>query len=169
MIRSGSIGIVIDNFTFAPWEHVIEKCTGDGHHTYNLIGDGLITEALLKKGVVKNSILKYQDGKSISVILEPKGRVFSDAQLATVCAHWESEVGLEYDNGSIIDHWLGWTKLKSLNKRICSEHTARGYYNIGYNFLGKEPGNVTPNDILKHCLYSNFAHFKPRLYSRLIK
>ena len=159
--RKGSILIVIDDYTFNVFENLIEKATGDGHHTANYIGDGYITEAHVGSGVTKRGIEKYYDGKSRVLVLEPRLSKFTEAMVSIVCDRWLTDVGKPYDNASAIaKKWRLWRRWVSDEKRICSEHTAYGWDCI-HKFMGKKYEDVTPNDILRDQLYNNFKHFKP--------
>ena len=160
-IRKGSILIVIDDFTFNPIENIIEKTTGDGHHTANYVGDGYITESHFGKGVTQRGIEKYYDGKSRVLILEPRLSKFSEAVVGVVIKRWLGDVGKPYDNAGVLaKRWRLFRRWVKDDRRICSEHTAYGYKGF-YNFLGKNYADVTPNDILRDQLYNNFKHFKP--------
>ena len=160
--RKGSILIVIDDHTFNPFEQTIEKVTGDGHHTANYTAmDGTITEAHFGKGVTFSHISKYHDERKRVLVLEPRMDFFTIPQIGVVVDRWLDDVGKKYDNMSaiakkfpIMRHFV------SGAKRICSEHTAFGYNDI-YKFMGKEPEDVTPNDILRDQLYCGWRAFTP--------
>jgi hypothetical protein len=160
--RKGSILIIIDDHTFNPFEQTIEKVTGDGHHTANYIGiDGTITEAHFGSGVTYAHISKYYSLDKRVLVLEPRLDVFSAVQIEVVCQRWLDDVGMKYDNISAIAKKFPVLRhFSSGAKRICSEHTAMGYRNI-HSFMGKEPEDVTPNDILRDQLYCGFRDFKP--------
>ena len=161
MLRPGTIGIVIDDYTFNFFEKPIEKATGDGHHTFNYIGGGYITESHLGSGVTKQHISKYFDGKSAVLLLEPRNDSFDDNVVDTVVSRWCSEIGKGYDKINILaQKWRLFRRFVSDEKRICSEHTAYGYQPF-YKFMDRMVHQVTPNTVLKDSIYCNFKKFKP--------
>ena len=159
--RHGSIGLVIDDMSFNWFETMVETFTNDCYHSYCIHKRGVITEALIKEGVVKGHISKYYDKKSVSLILVPRKECFYDDVLDDICVKWMKDVGKQYDCGNI----LGNPIFNSKEKRICSEHTAQGY-KLYHKFLEKEPQDVSPNCILRDVLYTNFKYFMPHIIVR---
>jgi len=158
--RPGSIIIVIKDYTLRLLPKVIEFFTDTGIHTANFHGNDLITEALFKQGVVENSLQKYYDGKSVSILLEPRIEYFTDKTLQTVIKRWKKDIGMKYDYGSNIGTVLCTKRLNSKHRRRCSEHTARGYNGI-YYFLGRQHPAVTPADIYTDAQATGFKYFMP--------
>jgi hypothetical protein len=163
VMRNGSILIQIDDSGFDAFEKIVEKCTGgDGHHTMNYIGNGMVTEALLNEGVVMSPIEKHiNDTDKMILVLEPRDSKFSDIAIDLVVERWKNDIGKKYDKWSAVAKYIPlFRKYCSQSKLICSEHTARGYENL-HNFMKLDPEDVTPNDILKDQLYTCFAEFRP--------
>ena len=164
--RRGSFGIVIDDYTFSTAEWVIEKYTGDGHHVFCYHGEGVISEALVKEGVVWGKIDKYFDGKSCVLMCVPSPNYFSDEILSVVCSRWADDIGKKYDKLNILGKMFRRCSIFNLKEmRICSEHLAYGYKDI-YSFLGKSVEDVSPNDILRDIIYCKNNRFHSDVLQR---
>ena len=166
MYRAGSIGIVIDDYTLNFAETAIEFFTGDGKHTFCIHDNNTITEALVKEGVIWGTLDKYLDGKSKCLICEPSARYFSDKFIQQVCTKWREDIGLKYDKLNILGKIFRNSRvLNSTERRICSEHTASGYF-PKHLFLEKIPAAVSPNDILRDVMYTNKKYFNCDILGR---
>lgn len=112
-----------------------------------------ITEALFKEGVIENDLSKYYDGKSAVLMCIPK-KYFDNDFIEKVIELWESEIGKKYN-------WVGCLgiplkiakRISKNNRRKCSGHTAYGYTHSGFSIWGKDPYQVSPNDILTLAVY----------------
>lgn len=160
MIRPGTIGLVIEDYTFNIYERPIEKLTGDGHHAYICADAVTIYESHLGPGVTEQSLNKYFDGKSCSLLLVPKD-TFSDPACTHVVHRARQEVGKGYDKiGLLAQKWRLFRRWASDERRICSELVAFAWWPY-HKFMGKHYMQVTPHDILRDQLYCGFSHFSP--------
>jgi len=159
--RKGTFGVIINDYTFKPTEQIIEKITGDGHHTFNYHGKGKITESLVNEGVVEGHLDKYRDGNSYVIMCEPRQKYFSDADINNILAIWQMEVGMPYSHSSNFATIIPILKyVVNKRSRRCSWHTASGYSKY-YTFLNKPPSRVTPYDIRIDMQYTNWRYFDP--------
>ncbi len=169
MMRRGSILLVVDDYTFNPITRAIEGRTGECYHSANYIGDGKITESLVKSGVVENPLAKYFDGKSNVLVCQPKEEYFSDDVIDEVCDRWLAEVGMPYDYNNIVGKLLfrHSSLFNSEEKRICIEHTLKGY--TKKPFMDRESEECSPNDVYKFMLATNGKYFDCDYLYNLIK
>ena len=162
-LRKGSIGVLVDSGTLT--EKVIERFTGESSHVFCYVGDGEITEALFREGVVRGGIERYMvDHRMFVVMFEPREDVFSDDDVENVCKKWLDDVGKRYDVRTVLSHAFSWLKKRNDHMRICSEHAAHGYEGL-HKFRGKHYSECSPHDIFFDQAFMGYDKFRlKRLY-----
>lgn len=113
----------------------------------------IISESLFKEGVVKGTLDKYYDKKSAVLMCEPTSR-FTNMRLENVVSRWGTEVGKDYNYWGCLGIPFKIAKrISPKNRRKCSGHTAFGYSLNKNLFWGKDPYEVSPNDVLRFVVY----------------
>jgi len=114
-----------------------------------------ISESLVKEGVVEGTLDKYYDGKSCVLMCQPAGR-FTDTVLGLVVDQWKAEIGMKYNFWGCVGIPFKIAKrISKGNRRKCSGHTSAGYAAVNFSFWDKDRAQVSPNDILRFCVYTD--------------
>lgn len=165
-MKRGAIGICVDKNKrgFGRLiERGIEGITGgQGYHVFLMLNEETGIEAHAGKGVYTFNISKYIKGNEVVKFFFPP---LTDHQIDLVCQKALSYEGEKYSIAQIFGFALVGKGAGNNNKtKVCSTLLGNAFYEVGIQFRGLRPDEVTPYDINRHC--KHFGWESDYLYLR---